>query len=227
MHVHVLHDDAVRILRLHPLCLRERSHFLGQLELVCFGQNAFALSFLHRSDGRQSFCFCASRWEAKGRGERSVECVVSQAHLRRTFAVRFRRRIAAVFGQRHTDRHDKNIALLRASEQACALHSEDQALPKIGFGTHFSDLSNILPNGAEPELEVSAGRLEAELIVADGLFEAVVLEWELVFGVLILRFWNAFLMPPLDCVVPAKRVADDAGEGFAEVCLQLCWLGAR
>lgn len=31
----------------------------------------------------------------------------------------------------------------------------DQALPKIGLGTHFSDLSNILLKGSAFELEVS------------------------------------------------------------------------
>jgi hypothetical protein len=98
-------------------------------------------------------------------------------------------------------------------------------LPKIGLGTHFSDLSNIFPNGCEVELAaVGFGA------VADS-FEPVLLVGMLLdpsCGVLIFRFWNALLMPPLPLAgaVDAMRAEDADGEEDDE-CWQLCWLGAR
>ena len=99
-------------------------------------------------------------------------------------------------------------------------HCADQALPKIGFGTHFSDLSNILLNGAEDDVEVEVGVVVEEGFATDaGLLDGAAV-------LLILRFWNAFLMPPpLEAEVAARRVEDDAGEDDdddAEAFLQLC-----
>jgi len=80
------------------------------------------------------------------------------------------------------------------------------------LGTHFSDLSNILLNGAEVELE-ELDWLAVPLAGATGLAA------ELVLGVLILRFWKAFRMPPFDGVLAATR---DAEEDDEEEWLQLC-----
>lgn len=118
------------------------------------------------------------------------------------------------------------MALLE-SQRRPMHHCTDQALPKIGFGTHFSVLSNILPKGADVvivALEVSAwqaGVLE-ELDFAAGtdVFDAAAL-------LVILRFWKAFLMPLPDPDLATKRVEEDAGEEDEEMFLQLCWFGAR
>lgn len=61
-----------------------------------------------------------------------------------------------------------------------------QALPKIGLGTHLSDLSNILLNGAELVLAV-VGWL-ADALEAAGNLGAAGIAFVLVLGVLILRF---------------------------------------
>lgn len=122
------------------------------------------------------------------------------------------------FGQGHTDRHKKRAG-------PCCCYVEDQALPKIGFGTHFSDLSNIFLNGAKVEFD--AVLEEAGLNCSLALTAAVGLPLELDVELLILRFWKAFLTPLLDCVVVAILADDDAGDDDAgdevdEVCLQLC-----
>lgn len=57
-----------------------------------------------------------------------------------------------VVEQRHTDRHGKSRTLPYVGEGA-PLHYVDQALPKIGLGTHFSDLSNIFPNDVEAGID--------------------------------------------------------------------------
>lgn len=84
----------------------------------------------------------------------------------------------------------------------------------------FSDLSNILLNGAEVEFD--AVLEEAGLDCSLALTAAVGLPLELEVELLILRFWKAFLMPLLDCVVVAILVDDDAGDEVDEACLQLC-----
>ncbi len=110
-------DDAVRFGSLQSLRLGQGSHLFGQLELVCFRQDAFPLSLLHSSDDGQSFCFGSSAL-TNHKVEKRVRIVAKLG--------------GACLDSRHTD----------------------QALPKIGLGTHFSDLSNILLNGSEVELEV-------------------------------------------------------------------------
>lgn len=127
--------------------------------------------------------------------------------------------------QRRTDRRKEEHDAAQVAKQ----HRRTvQALPKIGLGTHFSDLSNILPKGAEVvvvALELSAWRLD--VLEGAGFADEVGL-FDVVAALPILRFWKALLIPLPDAELAVKRVDDDAGEeDDEEACLQLCWLGAR
>ncbi len=118
-----------RIGSLHTLGLGKGRHFLCKLELVCFRKDAFALTSLHRAD-----CLIASLLlhvcdGRHGRNTRKESGGVSVSVICRP-----RRRGVSrkAYRSRRGARHS---ALVRC----CT----DQALPKTGLGTHFSDLSNI------------------------------------------------------------------------------------